>query len=195
MALGETIIAAAAGLVGVAVGAWLTDRSEQRRMKLAFSERRLTEFYAPMLGLRKGIKANSDLRVLIQSASEQGWQDVVASVGNERFRAEGSAQYFEPYRRSIEFDNEQFREEILPDYEKMIELFRERISLAYPDTAQHFDKLVEFVSIWKRHLDESLPVEALKRLNHTEENLHPFYQNLQERHDQLVKQIANGKPD
>ena len=59
------------------------------------------------------------------------------------------------------YDNKQFKEGLLPGYEKMGSLFREKMYLAYPGTAEHFGKLVEFVAIWKRHLDGSLPPEAL----------------------------------
>lgn len=188
------IISAASGLGGVLIGASLTARTERRRLKLAFAEKRLTEFYSPMLGLRKGIRAISELRVKIEQASDSGWREVAGSMGDEQFEPGATEKRFAPYEKSVEYDNKQFKEELLPEYEKMVSMFREKMHLAYPDTAEHFGKLVEFVAIWKRHLDGSLPPEALPHLDHTEENLRPLYESLQRRHDELVEKIASADP-
>jgi hypothetical protein len=77
----------------------------------------------------------------------------------------------------------------------MVSLFRENISLAYTDTAQHFERLIEFLSVWDRHLEGAIPAEVLPLLKHGEHNLHPFYESLQRRHDELVEKIASAKPD
>lgn len=193
MAMSEVIISAVSGLVGVGVGAWLTSRSERAQRKLDFMERRLNEFYAPMLSLRKDIKAKSELRVLIQNAGTEGWDSVAARLRDaEPGHRPGND--FKPYKRLLDYDNRQFREEIIPAYRRMVSLFRDHMSLAFPDTTSHFEQLSAFVSIWDRHLDDSLPAEVLPLLGHKEEDLYPFYANLQIRHDQLVAAIANGKP-
>jgi hypothetical protein len=188
------IISAASGLGGVLIGASLTARTERRRLKLAFAEKRLTEFYSPMLGLRRGIRAVSELRAKIEQASDAGWREVADSMDDGQFEPSATEKRFAPYKRAIEYDNKQFKEEFLPEYEKMVSLFREKMHLAYPDTTEHFGKLVEFVAIWKRHLDESLPPEAFPHLGHTEENLRPLYESLQRRHDELVERVASAKP-
>lgn len=130
------IISAASGLGGVLIGASLTARTERRRLKLAFAEKRLTEFYSPMLGLRKGIRAVSELRVKIEQASDSGWREVAGSMGDDQFEPGATEKRFAPYSQSIEYDNKQFKEELLPEYEKMVSLFREKMHLAYPDTAE-----------------------------------------------------------
>ena len=80
MALTDSIIQAVSGLLGVAVGAFFEHRSEGIKRRLAFLERRLNEFYSPMLGLRKEIETESRLRVLIQDAGEKAWGDVAATA-------------------------------------------------------------------------------------------------------------------
>jgi hypothetical protein len=60
----------------------------------------------------------------------------------------------------------------------MVDLFTSKLLLAEFSTIQHFPALLEFVEIWNRWLDRSLPVEVLGQLNHSEEKLFPFYQDL-----------------
>lgn len=193
MEIALAIIAGVTGLVGVWLGAFLISRNEREQRRLAFLERRLNEFYAPMLHLRTEIKVNSDLRLLIHDAAEQGWQSVVTGYQGDAPKSDD--RIFEGYSKVIEYDNEKFRKDILPAYRKMVSLFRDSMSLAYPDTAQQFPVFVEFVWIWERHMEGALPAEALLALKHTEKNCHPFYENLQRRHDELVRQIAEGKAD
>jgi hypothetical protein len=69
-------------------------------------------------------------------------------------------------------------EEIIPSYRKMVELFTLQMHLAEPSTINCFPALLEFVEVWNRWLDESLPSEVLGLLSHTEETLFPFYENL-----------------
>lgn len=54
----DSLISAASGLAGVVVGAWLTARSDRTQRKLAFMERRLNEFYGPLLGCKKKSERN-----------------------------------------------------------------------------------------------------------------------------------------
>jgi hypothetical protein len=178
------LISALAGLVGVALGGWLTTRSERTSRRLAFIERRLNEFYAPMLGLLTDIRLNADLRVRIQNAGAKGWQTHVATNQWD----------FGPFQKLLEHDNEKFRAETLPAYRQMLALYREKMSLAFPDTIQHYPKFLEFVSVWERHLEGAMPVEAIQALKHSEQNCHPFYESILRQHDMLVKMIAKATP-
>lgn len=182
------------GLVGVGIGAWLTERGERARRRLAFMERRLNEFYAPLLGLRKEIQAKSALRFLIENAGHEGWHTAVAKMGEDaRYRS--TDKEFEPYQKLLEYNSRQFKDELLPAYRRMATLFRKSMSLAYPDTAEHFGKLIEYVSIWDRHMEGAIPPHVLPLLKHGEKNLHPLYESLQRRHDELVTKIAQGQTD
>lgn len=101
MPIAGPIISAASGLGGVLIGASLTARTERRRLKLGFVEKRLTEFYSPMLGLRKGIRAISELRVKIEQASESGWREVAGSMGDEQFEPGATEKRFAPTRSPL----------------------------------------------------------------------------------------------
>ena len=60
----------------------------------------------------------------------------------------------------------------------MIKIFRENMWLVELETVEYFQKLLEFIDIWDRYLDKSMPEEVLEKLNHSEENLKPFYYQL-----------------
>ena len=107
------------------------------------------------------------------------------------FQGKLAVQAFDP---SAEYEKKQSKEALPPEYEKMVSLFRAKIHLAYPDTAEHVGELVEFVAIWKRRLDGSLLPEALPHLDHTEENVRLLYESLQRRHGELVEEIAGAQP-
>jgi hypothetical protein len=79
MAVIESIIAPAFGLIGVAVGGYFTRRNDRDQRKMAFLERRLNEFYSPMLGLHKEIATESRLRALIQNLSTTAWKQAAVS--------------------------------------------------------------------------------------------------------------------
>ena len=173
MAVTESVISAASGLLGVAVGAYLTQRGESVHRKLAFLERRLNEFYSPMLGLHKEIATESRLRVLIQDVGDRAWRELTSSDRNPQ----DTHKRFEDFKKLIDYDNKKFSSELLPSYKRMLTLFRDHLSLAYPDTIAHFDKLVKFVGVWDRFMNNAIPREAVILLEHTEKDIRfmPIY--------------------
>ena len=86
-----------------------------------------------------------------------------------------------------------FTEELIPAYKAMVKIFRENMWLAESSTREYFQKLLEFVDIWDRSLDKSMPVEVLKELKHTEKTLHPFYEHLEQTHSSLRKKLESGE--
>ncbi len=65
----------------------------------------------------------------------------------------------------------------------MVSIFTENLWLANPTTLIWYSELSRFVDLWHRWLDESIPVEVIEEMNHTEERLYPFYKELE---DQIV---------
>ena len=65
--------------------------------------------------------------------------------------------------------------------------------LAEPETVEYFKELLEFIDIWDRWLARSMPVEVWKKLDHPEEKLKPFYNNLEETHKRLRKKLESGE--
>jgi len=187
-------VPAVAGLVGVAIGAWLTGRRERRQRRLAFLERQLKDFYSPMLGLRNEIRMRSELRVRIHDTAGRVWKELCERAREVSVDTLGSLSRdrFPEFAKLIEYDNKQLQDELLPAYREMIKLFRENLWLADPDTRTYYQPLIEFVELWDRWLEKSIPGEVIERLGHSEEALQPFYAHLQQRHDSLRGRIEAG---
>jgi hypothetical protein len=187
-------VPAISGLIGVAVGAWLTSRRESGQRRLAFVERKLNDFYSPMLGLRNEIRMRSELRVRIHDTADTVWRELCADARNLSVEAlrDISTNRGPEFTKVIEYDNKQLEEELLPAYRQMADLFRENYWLADPDTRSHYQYLIEFVELWDRWMAKSIPGEVLQRIGHTEDNLKPFYEHLRQKHDALRTEIEKG---
>jgi len=102
-AVAGALIAAAAGLVGVAVGGyWAAHNQRRERQQRRISEQ-LAEFYGPMLGLRAQVLARSELRLKISGAADVAWRLLVAGArqaGIEHVK-EVSEGRFHPLRASV----------------------------------------------------------------------------------------------
>lgn len=188
-------VPAVSGLAGVTIGAWLTGRRERSQRRLAFVEKQIKDFYSPMLGLRNEIKMRSELRVRIHDTANTAWKDLCAEKHKISIEAvqELTRTHGPQFTKLIEYDNKQLQEELLPAYSQMAKLFRENLWLADPDTRTHYQYLIEFVGLWERWLANSIPGEVIQRLGHSEENLKPFYEHLQQTHDALRCKIERGK--
>ncbi|WP_408595794.1 hypothetical protein [Limnohabitans sp.] len=195
---GSTLaVQALAGLVGVMIGAWLTSRREERQRQLAFLEKQLSLFYSPMLGVRNEIQTYGQLRVRVQNEAQAAWTQLCADTDDlpvhERRRI--TTERWPEFKRLIEFDNERLHKELLPVYRKMVALFRENYWLSEPATRDYYADMLEFVDLWERWIDKALPAEVLKRLEHTEENLKPFYEHLAKKHDEIRAKLKSGTGD
>ena len=76
----------------------------------------------------------------------------------------------------------------------MIEIFTTNMPLAEADTIKHFPALLEFVELWNRWIDGSLPVEVLGQLSHSEEKLFPLYDDLAEKFERMQWLLAETAP-
>jgi hypothetical protein len=187
------LISGAAALLGVAIGAALNVYAEGKRRRADFTARQLRDFYGPLLGLRSAIRAHSELRVKLQDAQDAAWAQVV-----EQARQDGGIGAIQKLREGplgqkfsgmIDEETRQFREVILPWYKKMVEVFRDNISLAEPETRSHFAVLIQFVEVWERFLDGKIPGQVTQELGHTEAKLHPLYDNIERTHDRLRRSL------
>jgi hypothetical protein len=179
-------VPAASGLTGALggafLGAWLSRWNEQRKQRLDFAAQQMREFYSPMLGLKTHISSLSELRMRIEDTA----QEVLALHPvptppsarppelNES-RKNGVA----VHNGVIEYDNEQFRTELLPLYEEMLRVFSEKYWLADPDVQKQYARLVEYVELWKRILANAIPPEVVVAMRVEEKKLRPLYDALQ----------------
>lgn len=182
----ETIKFVVSVVAPVVIG-WLGLQYGLRQLKeekrLAYIEKQLSEFYSPLLGLHKEIRAKSDLRVKIQKVGGEIWKENVQ---------DGLHPSIESVEKEIEYDNRQLNEEFVPMYRHMLEIFRKNYWLAEPETKEHYSTLVEYVEGWNRTLVGGVSGETMQRIGHTEANLKPFYEELEKRTEILRRVLSQN---
>jgi hypothetical protein len=156
-------VVAVLGTLGATLIAHRHVKHQARAAKaLDFTERRVREFYSPMVGSIKRIRALSELRVEMSSAANAAWHQI-CERSPKRFLEHEKA--FRPFKAIIDYENEQLYTEILPAYDRMVAIFTEHYWLADPETQEHYGPLCRFVEIWHRHKVTAIPFEVLVELN------------------------------
>ena len=97
-------------------------RQFREQKGLEFIERQIREFYSPMLGYVKQKRAKSDLRYEINQVSDPAWRKIVERQPEPFLDHD---KYFEPFKKAILYDNDQLRNELIPLYDRMVEIFSE----------------------------------------------------------------------
>lgn len=187
---------AASGLVGVIVGGLFTRSNDKRKQQLEFVALQLREFYSPLLSMRTHILSLSNLRATISDTANEVWTRMLEDAQQRGGIPEQRAlrqQRFSEFRDLITYDNDQFRDHLLPEYRRMLETFKEKYWLAQPSTREHYATLLRFVVLWERHLGSSLPPEVVHVLNVREAPLVPFYENLQQQFDWLQGMLSRAE--
>lgn len=171
-----------AGVMGLKFG--LKQIKEEK--KLDFVEKQLREFYSPLNGFLKEIRAKGQTRFKIETLSNVAWREKCERSGQDF----NSDEEFKTFDKIIDYDNNQLRERIMPLYREMLSVFRDKYWLAEPDTSKYFNDFSEFVEIWERSLQRALPREVIIKLDHSEEKLKPFYDELELRLQVLRNQLS-----
>ncbi len=174
------LISAASGLIGVAIGGLIASHNQKQERRLRFTRDQLTEFYAPLLGMRERLHAGGEIRPKVRTAAGTEWPRLVAEAREhslDRLR-ELEEQRWPQFQRIIENDNRKLESEDIPLYHQMLDLFTAKMHFAEPSTRQHFGALVEFVELWERCLRGALPGEVVRRIGPDEENLSGLYADL-----------------
>jgi hypothetical protein len=174
------------GLTAV-ISAWaayfFTAKHFKKQKWHEFEQRRLDEFYGPMLGLIKQIRANAEARVKASAASNEAWREICERHPKPFLDHD---KYFEPFQKGIEYENQRFKETDLPAYSQMQEIFKSKLFLAYPSTKEWFDQFTQYIDHWHR----PFPPEALMKLNISEEPLLEFYDDLERHADDLRRKLS-----
>ena len=185
----NTLIPAASGLLGVAIGGWATALNQKRERRNAHIKSQLSEFYSPLLGIRSQIKAKSEVRLKVTTVAGSLWPAKFADIEDPMLKKKITDMDGPAYDRLQDYNNRQLTDEIVPLYRKMLAIFTECMWLAEPSTMRHYAALVEYVEIWNRFLDQSLPREVLQQIEHKEETLKPFYADLEQHFTALSKRL------
>lgn len=183
------------GLMGVFVGAWLSGRQSQEQRKLDFCEKQLRELYSPLVSIRKEIQILSEFRLAGAEASKTWWQKV-CKRGKYIKDMDKSVKFFdeegEKITTQIEYENKQLVEKIIPAYRQMVNILKNNYWLAEEPTKDHFPTLIKFVEVWERYLSRTHPIDVIKEINVSENELMPFYKNTEQIHCSLRKKLKNN---
>ncbi len=178
----NALISASAGLLGVIAGGFLTTYAQSRARLNKHYRDQLQKFYSPILGLREEIRAKSESRARLQGMAETKFQDIAREATDKEIA---------DYSGVGEYGNQQFKEEMIPTYEEMAKLFKERMYLAEPSTRSHYSKLVDLVEIWKRFLANTLPCTLANEIVRSAIELRPFYEDVEKNFAQLQKKLSS----
>lgn len=172
------------GYIGVVYG--LKQIKIQKQVNLI--EKQLEQFYSPLLGIHKEIKAKSEFRFKISNLSNDAWKEEVAKM-----ESRGEAPDISSIHREIEYNNSQLKEEFIPHFNRMLQIFKENYWLAEPETQEFYSELIEYVEVWNRYVKDGLSGNILDKLNHDEAKLKPFYNELETRTKILREKLLKIK--
>ena len=166
-----------AGYIGVRYGL----KQIKIEKHLEFVEKQLKEFYSPLLGRRKFIRAKSEFRLKVEKISGGQWKENAKK---------GIQQSIKSVDNEIKYNNRQFNEEFLPMYREMLTIFKDNYWLAEPETREFYNELVEYVEGWNRWKEKGVTAETIKEIGHSEEKIKPFYEELEKRTDILRSELS-----
>lgn len=185
--LGKIVIPALITLLAAYFAYRFANRQLKYKKALEFEERKIIQFYSPILGCRKKIQAHGELREELSQAANTAWQKICTQAPRPFTDHE---KRYAPFKKIIEFNNKLLTKEIIPLYEKMLSIFTDNYWLAEESTKQYYEDLCRFVELWHRFLEDSIPYEVLDEIEYQEEKLHPFYEELENQTNRLKKLIA-----
>jgi hypothetical protein len=183
----NSLISAAAGLGGVFVGGWLSDRRERQKQGNDFIRLQLSDFYGPLLSMFTEVRARDALRMkLIQTINQHHGSKTqeIYQRGHDAIR-DASMEGLNKLGTMANDEKQIFRDTAMPAYRQMLTTFREKIWLAEPDTRNYFTDFIEFIDVWERTLRDTISPDTVTAIGHNENNLDGFYQHIKSTHDRL----------
>jgi hypothetical protein len=179
-------------LLGVFAGGWISRQNSEKQLRASksidFAERRVRDFYSPMMGYIQKIQSIANVRNEITEASNLAWQRVCERQPKPFHDHE---KHFEPFAAAIKFENALLHSDVLPTYDRMVVLFTQNYWLASPAIQNEYKELVRFVQLWHRFTSEAIPREVLKDVGHSEERLMKLYELVHDELQELRQFIAN----
>jgi hypothetical protein len=166
----QIIFPAIAGLGGVAVGGWITIHSQKIERQHERIREQLSGFYSVLLGMRSRIRAKSEVRLKVRNLAEKVQRD-------------------EEFQKLLEYDKRQLQEELVPLYREILDHVTKNMWLAEPSTLTYYGPLVEYVEVWNRSLGKTLPTDVAFEIDHDEEKLYPFYEDLKSQFERLQAEL------
>lgn len=161
--------------------------SQARKKRITdLVEKQLASFYSPIWGCVRRINAQGNLRAELSEASNIAWKKI-CELAPKPFLDHDEK--FEPFKKLIDYENQQLNDEVIPLYDKVLEIFTSNYWLSEESTRQYYEDYYRFVEIWHRYLNRTLPLETLREIEHGEESLKPFYQDIEKTMNELKRKL------
>ncbi len=172
--------------VAIILSAWAGYIFNTIYFRRKFNQHRLNELYGPMLGLIKQVTANVEYNIKVSDASNQAWREIC-----ERHPPpfEDHEKYFEPFKKSLDYENERFRKEDISALDKILKIFESKRHLAYPSTEKLYPEFLQYVDQFHR----PLPYEVQKKLAHSAEPLAKLHADIEAHVDNLKRKLSGEK--
>jgi hypothetical protein len=190
------LVTGAAGLIGVGLGGGLALLNQRRQRADERIQQQLNEFYAPFLGIHMLIRAKSEFRLKLSGILGEAWPRLFANAraqGDPSLLKETADKHWPAFEKAQDYANHVQQHEIIPLYNKMVQLFTDKMPFTEPSTRQYFGELVEFVEIWNRFYADALPKETLSLLDHREDKVKPLYADVAGQVENLTRQLSSRR--
>ena len=135
------------GWIGAGINNWMAIRRKKTARAVQFRKQQLEKFYGPLLAMHKEILARSELRVKLQQAIDTQHMVDMLLAGPAGKIEEASDAHLPEILANILDESETFRSILMPRYRQMIDVFRDKMWLAEPETRKYFKSLIEFVDV------------------------------------------------
>jgi hypothetical protein len=121
----SVVVPVISGLIGVFVGAILTSKREGIKRKHKFIEKQLSEFYSPLLAIRRSLKATGELRLKISNTADNEWRKLCARFeGQPDELVKLSDTRGKAFHKIIDYNNEKLITEDIPAYHNMVDIIK-----------------------------------------------------------------------
>jgi hypothetical protein len=190
VALSQALIGAVAALAGVLIGGWIATANQKRERQHRRMREQLEGFYSVLLAIRLQIRAKSSLRERLRTIANEAWQEELKPGGSDpQAKAYIENLRWPQYQKILDYDEAQIHAEIMPLYQQMLDHMTKHRGLAETSTLPHYETMVEFLEIWNRGLQKTLPAKVITRIGHEESKLHPFYEEIERQAARLRTQL------
>lgn len=176
--LASFLITAAATFVGAFLGFVFALWKSSADRRADFRKLQLSEFYSPMAGQARRIRALLSMSTQIREGTKKAWKDALAPYqGQYPERIEEDSNRF---RKVWDYENSQLDDELLPAYRAILDLFTSKYWLAEPTTRRFYETYYSFVEHWNRVKRDALPVEVKRYVPQDVAQLNAFFDNLED---------------
>lgn len=172
--------------IAIILAAWAGYIFNTKHIRRKYNQRRLDEFYGPMLRLIKQVTANAQNNIKVSDACERAWREICESHPPP---FSDHDKYFEPFQKALDYENERFRKEDISALDEMLQLFKSKGYLAYPSTEKLYPEFSQFVDQFHR----PLPYEVWKKLDPSAKPLAKLHTDVEAHVDNLEHKLSGEK--